>query len=129
MIPVPQSLSIFPLAVLAEANPSAIPASGSSGVSLAVLLVIGFACWCWLGAGPRCCRWPLVVILVLMTSDHWAESIVGTYVNALASPVLTLLIMFAGLMFMLRGLGLRGRGRNNPDYRYNGRRGWYGDRW
>ena len=101
----------------------------SGGSALGLLLLIGLACWCWFSSGPLFLRWPLVVLIILMTSGHWAGSIIGAYVNALAAPVLTLLIVFAGLMIMIRGIGGRGRGRNNPDYRYNGRRGWYGDRW
>ena len=109
-------------------NPQIFTPDASNG-ALGLLLVIGLACWCWFSSGPLFLRWPLVVLIVLMTSGHWLGGVVGAYVGALAGPILLLLIVFAGLMIMLRGLGLRGRSRNNRDYRYNGRRGWYGDRW
>jgi len=93
---------------------------------LGLLLVIGLCCWCWLGRGPRVLGWPLVVILVLMTSGHWAGGIVSAYVGALAKPVLTLLIVVAGLMIILRGFGVRSRRPYRPDYR----EGWWrNDRW
>ena len=70
--------------------------------------------------------WPLVVILVLFTSGHWAGDIVSTYVGALAEPVLTLLIMVGGLLIILRGFGFRRRRTYRPDYR----EGWWrNDRW
>jgi len=102
--------------------------SASSGSpALGLLLLIGAAFWCWFRSGPLFLRWPLVVLIILMTSGHWLGGIVGAYVGTLAGPILVILIMFAGLMIMVRGLGGRRRGPNYRDYRYG--RGRYGDRW
>lgn len=93
---------------------------------LGSLLVIGLCCWCWLGRGPRVLGWPLVVILVLMTSGHWAGEIVSAYMEVIAEPMLALLIMMSGLLIILRGFGFRSRRRYRPDYR----EGWWrNDRW
>ncbi len=93
---------------------------------LGLLLVIVLCCWCWLGHGPRVLGWPLVVLLVLMTSGHWAGDIVSASMEVLAEPVLALLIMIGGLLIILRGFGLRRRRTYRPDYR----EGWWrNDRW
>lgn len=100
--------------------------SAASCSPLGLLLLIGLCCWCWLGRGPRILAWPLVVVLVLMTSGHWAGGFVGSYVDALAEPVLTLLIVLAGLLIILRGFGFRPRRPERPYYR----EGWWrNDRW
>lgn len=100
-------------------------ASGSS--LLGLLLVIGLACWCWLGRGPFFLRWPLVVVIVLMTSGHQFGGVIGSFVDALAPPVLTLVIVLAGIMIMLRGVR-GGGGRSGPRHDYHRRGGRY-DRW
>jgi len=94
---------------------------------LGLLLLIGMAFWCWFSSGPLFLRWPLVVLIVLVTSGHWLGGIVTAYAAVFAGPILTLLIIFAGLMIMIRGIGCRPRNRYYRDNRY--RRGWYGDRW
>lgn len=103
------------------------PSFSDAGCSpLGLLLIIGLCCWCWLGRGPRILAWPLVVVLVLMTSGHWAGGVVGASVGALAEPVLTLLIVVAGLLIILRGFGVRSRRSERPYYR----EGWWrNDRW
>lgn len=107
-------------------NSAPITTAATGCSPLGLLLVIGLCCSCWLGWGPRFLRWPLVVVFVLMTSGHWAGSIVGAYVEVLAEPVLTLLIVMAGLLIMLRGLGFKPRRPYRPDYREGG---WRDDRW
>lgn len=94
---------------------------------LGLLLLIGMALWCWFSSGPLFLRWPLVVLIVLMTSGHWLGGIIGAYAGALAGPLLLFLIMIAGFMVMLRGFGWRPRRQYQADYRY--RRGWHGNRW
>jgi hypothetical protein len=89
--------------------------SGSG--ALALLLVIGLGCRCWLSWGPRFLRWPLLALLVRMTTGHWMGSIEAADMDALAEPVLTLMIVVAGLLIMLRGVGCRPR------------RNYYRDRW
>ncbi len=95
---------------------------------LALLLVIGLCCWCWLGRGPRVLGWPLVVIFVLMTSGHQAGETVSTYMGALAEPILTLFVVIGGLLIVLRGFRFRFRRRRKyrPDYLEGG---WRNDRW
>lgn len=89
---------------------------------LALLLFIGLAWWCWLSSGPRFLRWPLVVLIVLITSGHQLGGIVSAYAGAFVGPVLLLLIVFAGIMIILRGGGGRAR-----QYQRNWRRPY--DRW
>ena len=68
----------------------------------------------------------MVVVLVLMTSGHWAGNVVGASVNAFAGPALTLLFILFGLMLMLRRLAWQPRRRYRPDYREGG---WRYGRW
>lgn len=70
---------------------------------LAILLFIALACWCWRGTGPYFLRWPLVVIVVALTSGHPVIAFFGEGFEALAGPLLTLLIMMLGLWIMLGG--------------------------
>lgn len=107
-------------------NPQNTPIEISSP-ALGLLLLIGMALWCWFSSGPLFLRWPLVVLIVLMTSGHWLGGIVGAYAGALAGPVLLFLIVIAGFMVVLRGLGWRPRRPYQADYRY--RRGSHGNRW
>ena len=91
---------------------------------LGFLLVVGLALWSWLGNGPRFLRWPLVIVFLLMTFGREYGGIASAQLDALAAPVLTLAIMVAGFLIILRGFGWRPRRRR---YRYERR--WYDDRW
>ena len=108
-------------------NPHNVPVETTGSPMLGLLLLIGVAFWCWFSSGPLFLRWPLVVLIVLMTSGHWLGGIIGAYAGALAGPVLLFLIMIAGFMVMLRGFGWRPRRQYQADSRY--RRGWHGNRW
>lgn len=92
---------------------------------LGLVLMIGFACWCWIGRGPLVFRWPLIVLIVLMTSGHWLGEIIGAYVSAFAGPLLLFVIVMAGFMVMLRGIGWRPQRHYHRDNHH--RRGWYDD--
>jgi hypothetical protein len=92
---------------------------------LLLILLIALACWCWLGTGPLLFRWPLVVLLVLLTSGHQMGAVVGSYLETFAEPILTLGIVFLGLWIMVRGFG----GRRRTEHDYHHRRGWHGHRW
>jgi len=81
--------------------PDSIPISNCSPVGL--LLIIGLLCWCWLGNGFRCLRWPLLILLGILVTDNWFGGIAGGYVDAVANPILVLLIMLAGISIMFRG--------------------------
>jgi len=107
-------------------NPQNAPIESTSSPMLGLLLLIGLAYWCWLSRGPRFLRWPLVILIVMITSGHQLGGIVSAYAGALAGPILLLLIVSAGLMIMIRGLGWRPRGRSYRDNRYG--RGWYDNR-
>ena len=101
--------------------------SESGGCGVALLLLLGMAFWCWFSSGPYFLRWPLVVLIVLITSGHSLGGVVANVIAPLAGPILTLLIMFAGLMIMIRGFGGRSRRRYyGDDWRRGGR---YDDRW
>jgi hypothetical protein len=91
---------------------------------LGLILLIALACWCWIGFGPRFLRWPCIVVILLMTSGHQLGGMVAAYVEAFSEPALTLLIMFIGLMIILRGFGWRSRRRD-----YYRDEGWFRDRW
>jgi hypothetical protein len=91
---------------------------------LGFLLVVGLAFWSWLGNGPRFLRWPLVLVFLLMIYGREYGGLVSDHMDALAAPVLTLVIMIVGFLITLRGFGWRPRQRR---YRYRGR--WYDDRW
>jgi hypothetical protein len=90
---------------------------------LGLLLCIALACCCWFGCGPRFLRWPLIVLIVLMTSGHQLGALMAAWIDALSEPILTLLIMLLGFVIMVRGFGWRSRRR---DYREGG---WFRDRW
>ena len=122
----PSFLSILPPKLSDDptaAMPHAIGDSSISGGGL--LLVIALACWCWLGAGPRCFRWPLLVLLALLTSGHWTGSLAGEYLDAVAGPLLVLLIMAVGFSIMLRGFWPRQPRTHRQCCR---ERGWNRDR-
>lgn len=91
---------------------------------LLLILLISLACWCWFGAGPFFLRWPLVVLLVLLTSGHQMGAVVGSYLEVLAEPLLVFGIVLLGLWIMVRGIF----GRRRADHNYHNRRGWHGDR-
>jgi len=84
---------------------------------IALLLFIGLAWWCWLSSGPRFLRWPLVVLIVLITSGHQLGGIVSAYAGALTGPALLLLVMFAGIMIILRGFGGHRRHQSHRNWR------------
>jgi hypothetical protein len=92
---------------------------------LLLILIIALACWCWLGRGPRCCRWPLVVLLALLTSGHQAGAVVGSHLEMLAGSLLTLGLVLLGLWIMVRGVSGR---RQVREYRHH-RRDWHGRGW
>ncbi|HPA16167.1 MAG TPA: hypothetical protein PLU30_00370 [Verrucomicrobiae bacterium] len=92
-----------------------------------LLLLILLGCWCWFGAGPLCLRWPVIVLLVLLTSDHWASPAVAAQLDALAGPLLTLGIMFFGLWIIVRGAFGWPRYRRYYDPYY--RRRWHDRHW
>jgi len=106
-------------------NPNT-PIETTGSPMLGLLLLIGMACWCWLGRGPLFLRWPLVVLIVLMTSGHALGGVVAELVGALAGPILLFAIVIAGFLVMLRGVGWRPR-RHDDYYRYG--RGWHDRRW
>lgn len=100
----------------------------SGGSALGLLLVIAFSVWCWLGRGPYFLRWPLLLLTVLMTSGHAVGGVINEFASAIASPVLTILLILFGISVMLRGLWPRHRDRYYRDrHRYNRRR--YDERW
>ena len=70
-------------------------------------------------------RWPLMVLIVLVTSGHQLGSEVASGANTLAATLLPFLLVIAGIVIMLRG-GFRRRPR--PPYHYRERRDRY-DRW
>lgn len=108
-------------------NAQSLPdASGHSTMGL--LILIALACWCWFGHGPRFPRWPLVVLIILITSGHWLGGIAAVYLGMFAGPLLTLFFVWLGLWLMVRGLGWRPRRRYHHDYHHE-RRGWHGARW
>jgi len=94
---------------------------------LGLLLLIGMALWCWFSFGPLFLRWPLVVLIVLMTSGHRLGGVIGAYAGALAGPVLLFMIVIAGIMIIIRGFVWRPRRRFDDDYRYG--RGGHDRRW
>ncbi|MEM6915003.1 MAG: hypothetical protein AAF491_00450 [Verrucomicrobiota bacterium] len=89
------------------------------------LCLIGLAVWCWLYEGPRFLRWPVIVLLVLMTSGHQLGESVAASADALAAILLPFLLLIVGLLVMLRG-GRRRRTRS--PYHYRERR-YRHDRW
>lgn len=90
---------------------------------LSLVLIALLVCWCWFGMGPPFMRWPAVVLLLLLLSNNSIGRFVAEHAEALAGPLLTLLIMLGGLMLIFRGVGWRPRPRY---YRY-GR--WYDRHW
>lgn len=102
-------------------------AEAASGSPLALLLVVVFTCWCWLGGGPWSLRWIALIVLVLMSSGHPIGHLIGSHLAVVARPLLALVFVFLGFAIILRGFGWLPRRRwRHPRY---GRRWWYDDRW
>lgn len=73
-------------------------------------------------------RWPMVVLVVLLTSGHWAGNVVGAYLDVLAQPLLTLLLMLLGLWIIIRGVvGHQREPYQREHYRHG--RDWHDRRW
>jgi len=71
-------------------------------------------------------RWPLVVLIVLVTSGHQLGAEVATGANTLAATLLPFLLVIVGILVMLRG-GFR-RSHRRP-YDTHRERRYRHDRW
>jgi len=72
-------------------------------------------------------RWPLVVLIVLVTSGHQLGSEVASGANTLAASLLPFIFVIVGVLVMLRG-GFGRRGRRSYDT-YRERRYRHDRRW
>jgi hypothetical protein len=95
------------------------------------LMLLALAGWCWFGYGPRFLRWPVLVLLVLVTSRHALGESLAHSLDALAGSVLPILIVAIGIWVMTRGF-LTESHRSQRYRRWRdgstGRR-WWDDRW
>ena len=98
-----------------------------AGPSVALFLLFAGAFWCWIGSGPLCLRWPLIVLIVLMTSGHSLGALISCYLGALSGPILVLLITLAGIRIMIFGFGRRPRRDHYYDHDRHASR--WGRRW
>lgn len=94
---------------------------------IGLLLLASLAIWCWIFEGPRMLRWPLVVLIVLITSGHQLGSEVASGANTLAATLLPFLLVIVGILVMLRG-GFR-RHHRRPYDTYRERRYRHDRRW
>ena len=74
-----------------------------------LLVTVALSLWCWLGRGPYFLRWPLVVILVMITSGHSLGRIVSYEMESLMGLILPLLIMLGAGAMIFRGFRPRYR--------------------
>lgn len=88
-----------------------------------LLLVLAF--WCWFHQGPRFLRWPVLLVIVLISSGHPLGAEIHQWMLPFLGPLLLFGIMVAGFAVMLRGFF---GSRHHGSY-YDTRRGRFHDRW
>lgn len=92
------------------------------------LLLVTLAFCCWFGYGPRGLCWPLVALVVLITSGHDFGKVAVTHLKVFAGPLFTLFLMLFGLRLLFRGIGWHPRRYHHRDHNRYGRRR-HDDRW
>jgi hypothetical protein len=94
----------------------------------AILVILAFTCWCWLGRGPWCLRWIALIALVLLSSGHPLGAQLGLLFDRYAVVLVPLFLVFLGLRIMLGGLFRRHHAHLPRGYSDRERR-WHGHRW
>jgi hypothetical protein len=95
------------------------------------ILLLTLAGWCWFGYGPRFLRWPVLVLLALVTSRHALGQSLANSLDVFAGSILPIIIVCFGIWVMMRGF-FSGPNRSYRHRRWRdesmGRR-WWDDRW